>query len=139
MEGACVSPCLLDSFVAVLPAELENVPDDFLHQLEGLLDLRRHQRGEVNHPHVHLHGKRNAHAPFSTHRRMMGGKNRYVGRERDWSHLLPGKGQKGEGEKDGGRDRERGEDQHRRIKDKEQAENKMTQHGCLTRWFRLPQ
>lgn len=37
------------------------------------------------------------------------------------------------------RDLERGEDQHRGIKDKEQAENKMTQHGCLTRWFRLPQ
>lgn len=53
---------LLDSFVAVLPAELENVPDDFLHQLEGLLDLRLHQRGEVDHPHVHLQ-ERKAHAP----------------------------------------------------------------------------
>lgn len=54
---------LLDSFVAVLPAELENVPDHFLHKLEGLLDLRLHQRGEVNHPHVHLHRERNPHAP----------------------------------------------------------------------------
>lgn len=62
--------CLLDSFVAVLPAELENVPDDFLHKLEGLLDLRLHQRGEVNHPHVHLHRKRNPHTPQSTHRRI---------------------------------------------------------------------
>lgn len=59
----CVASRLLDPFVAVLPAELENVPDDFLHQLEGLLDLRLHQRGEVNHPHVHLHEKRDAHAP----------------------------------------------------------------------------
>lgn len=40
--------------MAVLPAKLENVPDDFLHQLEGLLDLWLHQRGEVNHSHVHL-------------------------------------------------------------------------------------
>lgn len=55
--------CLLDSFVAVLPAELENVPDDFLHKFEGLLDLWLHQRGEANHPHVHLHRKRNPHAP----------------------------------------------------------------------------
>lgn len=41
--------------MAVLPAELENVPDDFLHQLEGLLDLGLNQRGEVNYSHVHLH------------------------------------------------------------------------------------
>lgn len=40
--------------MAVLPAELENVPDDFLHQLEGLLDLGLNQRGEVNYSHVHL-------------------------------------------------------------------------------------
>ena len=41
--------------MAVLPAELENVPDHFLHQLEGLLDLRPNQRGEVHYSHVHLH------------------------------------------------------------------------------------
>lgn len=41
--------------MAVLPAELENVPDDFLYELEGLLDLRLNQRGEVHHSHVHLH------------------------------------------------------------------------------------
>lgn len=46
--------CLLYSFVAVLPAELEHIPDDFLHQLEGMLDLGLHQRGEVNHSYVHL-------------------------------------------------------------------------------------
>lgn len=34
-----VSLHLLYSFMAVLPAELENVPDDFLNQLEGLLYL----------------------------------------------------------------------------------------------------
>ncbi len=45
---------LLYSFVAVLPAELENVPDDFLHQLKGLLDLGLNQWGEVNYSHVHL-------------------------------------------------------------------------------------
>lgn len=41
--------------MAVFPTELENVPDDFLHQLEGLLNLRLDQRGEVNYSHVHLH------------------------------------------------------------------------------------
>lgn len=43
--------------MAVLPAKLENVPDDFLHQLERLLDLRLNQRGEVNYSHVNLHRK----------------------------------------------------------------------------------
>lgn len=57
----------------------------------------------------------------------------------DYGDLLPGKGQKKREERRMERDLERGEDQHRGIKDKEQAENKMTQHGCLTRWFRLPQ
>lgn len=46
---------LLYSFMAVLPAELENVPDHFLHQLEGLLDLGLNQRAEVHYSHVHLH------------------------------------------------------------------------------------
>lgn len=41
--------------MAMLPAELEYVPDDFLHQAEGLLDLGLNQRGEVNYSHVHLH------------------------------------------------------------------------------------
>lgn len=43
-----------DSFMAVLPSELENVPDDFLQQLEGLLDLGLNQWGEVNDSHIHL-------------------------------------------------------------------------------------
>ena len=47
--------------MAVLPAELENVPDDFLHQLEGLLDLGLNQRGEVNYSHVHLHTHTHTH------------------------------------------------------------------------------
>lgn len=47
--------------MAVLPAELENVPDDFLHQLEGLLDLGLNQRGEVNYSHIHLHTPTHAH------------------------------------------------------------------------------
>ena len=47
--------CLLDSFVAVLPPELEDVPDYFLHQLEGLLDLGPSEGGEVHHAHIHLH------------------------------------------------------------------------------------
>lgn len=38
----------------MLPAELENVPDDFLHQLEWLLDLGLNQRGDVYDAHVHL-------------------------------------------------------------------------------------
>lgn len=41
--------------MAVLPAELENVPDDFLHQAEGLLDLGLNQRSEVNYSYIHLH------------------------------------------------------------------------------------
>lgn len=45
---------LLESFIAVLPAKLENVPDDFFHQLKGLLDQRLNQRGEVNYSNVHL-------------------------------------------------------------------------------------
>lgn len=40
--------------MAVLPTELENVPDDFLHQLKGLLDLGLNQGGEVNYSHVNL-------------------------------------------------------------------------------------
>lgn len=44
----------LESPVAVLPAELENVPDQLLHQLEGLLNLRLGQRSEVDHSDVHL-------------------------------------------------------------------------------------
>lgn len=49
--------CLLYSFMAVLPAELENVSDDFLHKLEWLLNLGLDKRGEVNYSHVHLHTK----------------------------------------------------------------------------------
>lgn len=45
--------------MAILPPELENVPDNFIHQLEGLLDLGLNQRGEVNYPHIHLQRKRN--------------------------------------------------------------------------------
>lgn len=41
--------------MAVLPAELENIPDDFFHQLEGLLDLGLNQRGEVDYSNIHLH------------------------------------------------------------------------------------
>lgn len=41
--------------MAVLPTELENVPDHFLHQLEGLLDLGLDQGGEVDDSHIHLH------------------------------------------------------------------------------------
>lgn len=46
---------LLESFVAVLPAELKDVPDHFLHELKRLLDVRLSQRSEVYHPHIHLH------------------------------------------------------------------------------------
>lgn len=41
--------------MAMLPAEMEYVPDEFLHQFEGLLDLGLNQRSEVNYSHVHLH------------------------------------------------------------------------------------
>lgn len=41
--------------MAMLPAELKYVPDDFLHQAEGLLDLGPNQRSEVHYSHVHLH------------------------------------------------------------------------------------
>lgn len=99
----CVASRLLDSFVAVLPAELENVPDDFLHQLEGLLDLRRHQRGEVDHPHVHLQEKRNAH----TLEDMVGGKEAGVGVENgSWSCYLAKDGKREERRME--RERERG-------------------------------
>lgn len=51
--------------MAVLPAELEDVPDDFFYQLEGLLDLRLNQRGEVNDSDVHLHTHTRTHNPNS--------------------------------------------------------------------------
>jgi len=60
-RGCFVELCLRHSFVAVLPAELENVPDDFLHHLEGLQDLGLNQRGEVNYSHVHLHTHTHTH------------------------------------------------------------------------------
>lgn len=41
--------------MAVLPAELEYVPDDSLHHLKRLLDLGLNQRGEVYDSHIHLH------------------------------------------------------------------------------------
>ena len=41
--------------MAVLPTELENVSDNFLHKLEGLLNLGPYKGGEVNYSHVHLH------------------------------------------------------------------------------------
>lgn len=41
--------------MAVLPAVLENVSDNFLHHLEGLLDLGLNQRCEVYNANIHLH------------------------------------------------------------------------------------
>lgn len=122
--AVCVAG-LLDSFVAVLPAELEDVPDDFLHQLEGLLDLRLHQRREVNHPHVHLHGKRNPQAPQSMRRKDIE-ENKQKGSHSGVTCCL-------------GKVKRERENQRRKIKEKEQAENGMTQHSCLMRWFQLPQ
>ena len=59
--------CLLDAFVAVLPAELESITDDFLHQLKGLLDLGARQRSEVNNSHVHLHMEGERERDTNTH------------------------------------------------------------------------
>lgn len=52
----------------MLPAELKDVPDHFLHQLKGLLDVWLHQRSEVYHPHVHLHT--HTHTNIKTHMNM---------------------------------------------------------------------
>lgn len=111
-----VKYCLLDSFAAVLPPELEDVPDYFLHQLEGLLDLGPNEGGEVHHAHIHLHKHTQSCTQANT--------QEVNSDEVDPAAVNPLREKEREEKKRGSKGIERG--------------RKVTQHA-LASWFRLPQ
>ena len=148
--------------MAVLPAELEYVPDHSLHQLEGLLDLGLNQRGEVHDSHVYLHTQEHTHThtqreeqqglkPHS-YERTHGNVEKYSVKEEEavvrrkentkrgekcWRERLPDKWwERYKEERE--RERERGINRLGQKKE-ERLKNKMTQHGWLVSWFQLPQ
>lgn len=150
--------------MAVLPAKLENVPDDFLHQFEGLLDLRLNQRGEVNYSHVNLHTrKRNRHSRRSAQSFKLDCKvcvhgndrKKKVSKKDQVCARRTGKNAKC-GEKKCERERfpDKWSERYKRWTKRERevegstqwdrrkeakAQNKMTQHGWLASQFLLPQ